>query len=268
MFARRGLLPTPKIRLGRHDEAERPRWCNAGRLAGSTVAESTYTKADFATCGHLFGKDSQEVEDARVALRTVTERLDDGRQHVVPLLHLHGQDGQTHAELHAYGSGSGRKVLEEKEDLGPQRGKLVRRDLGGEVVGQLGRASAARGGGGRCSAPGMQRDATLPRSVIAAKSVASGSVLDCSMSMMVAHESFCTRGVSTRQSTGRRGSEANRFLEALQVVVGLGLGFILARSHSHDGGQDVRRRKRLLRTVGSHGGQACTGRGRGGGGGW
>lgn len=223
----------PNIRLCRHDEAERPGWCHVKLRAGSKFAESTYRKGDFATFGHLLGEDSQEVEDACVALGAVTERLDHGREHIVPILHLNRQDRQAYTELHSYGLGPSGEVLEQEENLVSEGGKLAWRDLGREVVGQLRKELASTSYVRR-----VGYVLAFPRRVMAAKRVASGSALDWRMPMMVAHESFC------RESMSMRGRErclagTNRFLEPLQVVMGLGLVVLLPCAHRHDGSQDV-----------------------------
>lgn len=64
-------------------------WCRCVR--------STYRQGDFAALGDFFGEDSEKVEDAGVAGDFVAEGRDHGGEHVLPRLHLDGQDGEAHA---------------------------------------------------------------------------------------------------------------------------------------------------------------------------
>lgn len=68
----------------------------------------------------------------------VPESRDDGGQDVLPCLHLDGQDGQAHAELDPDGLGAGGELFQEEQDLAAQRRQVALRDLGGEVVCDLG----------------------------------------------------------------------------------------------------------------------------------
>ena len=72
-----------------------------------------------------------------MALRAVTEGLNHGWEHVLPILHLYSQNGQTHAELYSNWLRPGCKVLEQQEDLASKRWKLAWGNLRREIVSQL-----------------------------------------------------------------------------------------------------------------------------------
>lgn len=78
------------------------------------VSQSTYRQGNFSTFSHLLGKDSQEVENAGMALGAVAKRLDNRRQHIVPTLHLDSQNGQTHTQLDSDRFGAGGVVLQQE----------------------------------------------------------------------------------------------------------------------------------------------------------
>jgi hypothetical protein len=52
------------------------------------VARSTYRQGDLSTFGDFFREDSEEIQDAGIALGAVAKGLDHRRQDVVPVLHL------------------------------------------------------------------------------------------------------------------------------------------------------------------------------------
>ena len=76
-----------------------------GRLSG------TYSQGDLAAFDNLLGEDAEEIEDGGVALDVVAEGRDDGREHILPALHLYSQYRQAYAELDPDGLGPGGEVL-------------------------------------------------------------------------------------------------------------------------------------------------------------
>ena len=57
---------------------------------------STYRQGDFAAFRDLFGQDSEEIQDARVALDIVAKGRDDGWKDVFPSCHLDCEYRQAH----------------------------------------------------------------------------------------------------------------------------------------------------------------------------
>jgi hypothetical protein len=63
------------------------------------VSRSTYTEGDLATFGHLFGKNSEEIQNGGVALGLVAQGRYDQGKYVLPLLHLNSQYCKADAKL-------------------------------------------------------------------------------------------------------------------------------------------------------------------------
>jgi hypothetical protein len=72
-----------------------------------------------------------------MALGAVAKRLDNRGEHVVPVLHLDGQNGQTHTQLDSDRFGAGGVVLQQKKNLVPESWQLVGGHLRDEVIGDL-----------------------------------------------------------------------------------------------------------------------------------
>lgn len=99
------------------------------------------------------------------------------------------------------------------------------------------------------------RSQTFPRSVMAAKSVASGAPSDCNMPIIVPHESFykSTPSVLAISSVNMlEGCVTNRFLEPLQILMSMLLRLWLSTSHCHDSRHDIWRGEALLGAVRGH----------------
>ena len=77
----------------------------------------TYRQGDLSAFGDLLGEHAQEVQDAGVTRDVVPEGRDHGGQHVLPGLHLDGQDGEAHAELDAHRLGARSELLEQQQEL-------------------------------------------------------------------------------------------------------------------------------------------------------
>jgi hypothetical protein len=98
------------------------------------LAIHTYSQVDLAALGDFFRQDAEEIQDAGMALDVFAESGHDGRENVLPLLHLDGQYRETHAQLHADRFGAGGEVLEEQEELVPQGGELALWHLPSQVI--------------------------------------------------------------------------------------------------------------------------------------
>lgn len=48
-----------------------------------------------------------------MTLGTVAQRLDHGREHIVPIFHLNGENGQANTKLNSNGFGSGGEMLQQ-----------------------------------------------------------------------------------------------------------------------------------------------------------
>lgn len=107
------------------------------------VCISTYSQIDLSALGDLLGQDAQEVEDGGMAGHVFAESGHDGRQHILPLLHLDGERRQADAQLQSDGLRARREDDEQLDDLVSQRRQLGRRYLGRDVVRNLERVGGS-----------------------------------------------------------------------------------------------------------------------------
>lgn len=75
---------------------------------------STYREVYFAAFGHLFGENSEEVENGCMALHLASKGCNNGGQNVLPRPQLYCQYGQADAELYPNRFGSGGELLEKQ----------------------------------------------------------------------------------------------------------------------------------------------------------
>lgn len=73
------------------------------KAARSLFGRSTYREVDLAAFGHLFRKDSQEIQDSCMALHLASKGRDNSGQDILPRPHLYCENGQAYAELHTDG---------------------------------------------------------------------------------------------------------------------------------------------------------------------
>lgn len=84
-------------------------------------------------------------------------------------------------------------MLQEEQNLVSKGGQLARGNLGGEIVGNLVLLAVRGPRIARAAEKEEDRLTTFPRSVMAAKRVASGSALDWRIPITVPQESFYKR---------------------------------------------------------------------------
>lgn len=143
--------------------------------------------------GHLFRKDSKEIQKSGVSINAGTKSGADSLEHVLPRLHLYGEDGEADAERDTDRLGTSGEMLEQKQDLVAQGGVLIWRHLSAEIIGDLGRKAPRLAGVVvmlRCAISRVYLF-TLPRRVTAANSCTSGSAVDLSIARVLGHASFC-----------------------------------------------------------------------------
>lgn len=81
------------------------------------VWRSTYREVNFTAFGHLFGENSEKVEDSPSALDIASKGRHNSGQNVLPRLQLYRQYCQADTELHPNWFGPSCKFLEEQENL-------------------------------------------------------------------------------------------------------------------------------------------------------